>query len=69
MCSETEHRVEVMQRQRDDERRQFTEEVLRIRRDLRRRVEEQRRPTDSTDRRFRRREEVGGVRMDTPHRF
>eukprot|EP00434_Breviolum_minutum_P011882 symbB.v1.2.010483.t1/scaffold662.1/size175323/4 len=33
--SETEQRVEVMQRQRDDERRQFTEEVLRIRRDLR----------------------------------
>ena len=26
-------RVEVMQRQRDDERRQFTEEVLRIRKD------------------------------------
>lgn len=33
--SETEQRVEVMQRQRDDERRQFSEEVLRIRRDLR----------------------------------
>ncbi|CAE7308964.1 ODA1, partial [Symbiodinium pilosum] len=28
------HRVEVMQRQRDDERRQFTEEVLRIRKDM-----------------------------------
>ncbi|CAK9102331.1 unnamed protein product [Durusdinium trenchii] len=42
VCSETEHRVEVMQRQRDDERRQFTEEVLRIRRDLRKLESEKR---------------------------